>query len=203
MQPFDQDAINSHFTKGTDNGDGTRSPSGFGADEVQYFAIKVDSEDGVLGVGTPLKAGLLLQDNGHNGGEQILNSIGAFSTNLPQTISNEVVTSILDYPGVLINISPEKEIIEACEEDIIYVRYHSDVGTNNEKVIITTTFATGLELQSITHQWNEKAIADGLTPPTEVELSPAQYTGTTTAEGEQQYIFDVTNYLGNDLRTLN
>ncbi len=89
-----------------------------------------------------MKVGLYVNDTTHNAGEQIMNNLAGISSSLPQTISNEVTTAILDYPGVKISIYPEKDIIEACEEDTIFVPYYSDVGTENEKVIITTTFET-------------------------------------------------------------
>ncbi len=48
LHSFDADAIANHFTKGTDNGDGTWSPSGFSPADVKYIAIKMDSDAGIL-----------------------------------------------------------------------------------------------------------------------------------------------------------
>lgn len=121
-------------------------------------------------------------------------NIGAFSQQLPQTIANEVITAILDYPGVRASLKAEKDVVTACEANTVDTVYYADVGSDNETVTITTSIPEALTVTSLTHERNDAALSGSSLVAGPVTLTGGQYAMTTTG-GNHVYQVNVTDLL--------
>lgn len=189
--PFEMADISS-FTLGIDNGDGTRSAPASMTDP-KYVFITLDNDRSTLYVDNKRSAGLIMTDVAHEKGDQVLMNVAAVADSLPQTIANEVLVSILDYPGVRTSLTAEKEIVEACEDNTITVDYYSDVGGENSSVILTTSIPLPLTVNAITHTRNDATVASGVSA-TPTTLTASDYTLTQTG-GMSVYTINATQLL--------
>ncbi len=178
----------SHFSPATDNGDGTRTPA---SPDAKYIIIAFDGDRSVLDVGDMKKITFMATDINHRKGDQILMNIGAISRDLPQVISNDVVTHILDYPGAQVGLhATAKDIVEACEVNEIVVNYYADIGAENDILIVTTSIPEELTITKITNTRNDALVTIGASREP-VTLTDQDYTLTHTG-GMSVYTFDAT-----------
>ncbi len=156
--PFEMSDMAQYFSPATDNGDGTRTPA---SPDAKYIIIAFDGDRSVLDVGQMKKVTFLTTDTNHKKGDQIIMNVGAISRDLPQTIANEVVTHILDYPGAQVGLhATAKDVVESCEVNEIIVDYYADIGAENEKLIVTTSIPQELTITKVTNMWNEALVSE-------------------------------------------
>lgn len=106
-----------------------------------------------------IKFGITVQDNGNLPGETIRNYASIVSDENLQSITNQVETTILDNPGLIVDIESSKDIMESCEAYEWTVDYYSDAVGMNDETTISVTFPAGIIPTQVENEWNVYALS--------------------------------------------
>ena len=85
---------------------------------------------------------------------------------LPQAISNQVNTTLVDIPGLRVDIYSNTDVVEACEQFLWTIDYYNDAGGDNDTTKMYFTLPNNVTFNgvSVLHKWNSQAISSGATP---------------------------------------
>ena len=149
--------------------------------------------------------GLKVKDNNSSIGSLIVNSTAILSDQNLQSISNQVQTTILETPGLNIQMNSNPEVyINACKEFDWIVNYTNDASSPNYTTRIriklpnTVTYLSGTN--SLTHVRNTDTLLSGVLPTgiQDIHNSPSVTSYPWTGADLWYYILEhnVTNYKG-------
>lgn len=188
---FNANRIFANFTPGTDNWNWEwTSPFA----DTKYYAIKVNGVNWVMPTGVPYNVGMIIKDNDHQWWDIIDNQFAIFSRNLNQSITNTTIVWVYNYPGARWELLVKKEIVEACESNLISLNYYSDVWATNEELDIKLIIPKLANIEKITHEWNWHTVWSG-TQSGEFELSNSDYIISQNENWDSVIDFNAMSYL--------
>lgn len=114
------------------------------------------------------KISFKVTDEGSASGVQIRNEAGIVSKELPQAITNQVLTTILPNPGLSVDKYSTKSVMYAGDSFDWVIDYFNDTGTADTVAYLLDTLPSGVTITSIDHEWNTLAIGNGM--PAGVQL---------------------------------
>jgi uncharacterized repeat protein (TIGR01451 family) len=211
LQPLNTQAITNYFSLGTETTPGTWVPVGIPASSVTWVAWNLDdpSLGDILPTGVTGKVGLTVTNDDDTStpgidpspiGTIVSNAPAIFSSDLLQAIANQVFTTILPNPGLRISKTSDKEVLYAGESFNWNIEYYNDSGNPDTSVTLTDTVPAGAIPTAIYHTWNAKAVSNGATPGTEVDVTASPFvTMTPNPDGTTTIVLDVTGMRGGDL----
>ncbi|MDD2346727.1 MAG: FG-GAP-like repeat-containing protein [Kiritimatiellae bacterium] len=202
MTPINGATIAANFAPGTKNGDVWTSPFG---EQTRWVAWEMDREIGDLKlypVGGTSVVGMRVKNDldgpglgteGSPEGVQIFNTTGVFSSELLQAIGNEVVTTIKNAPGILVE-KTGPDVVSRGDTFSWIVTYYNNSGMDDDVVTIVDTLPQGAEFLSATHAWNAAALANGAPANNSGQVVPSVVE--TTSEGNTRIVFNISGNNG-------
>jgi len=200
-QPIDRGVIAARFTPGVVDDNGTPADpsddvwtSPFG-DQTRWVAWEMDLPGlvpAMYPVGQISTVGFRVKNDldgpgpgtaGSAEGTQIFNVAGVFSDELLQAIGNEVVSTIKEAPGILVQKSGP-EVVSAGETFVWTVTYYNNSAISDDVVTVVDRLPAGVSFVSARHIWNGVALANGAPVDNNGQLVPSSVVangdGTTT-----------------------
>ena len=168
--------------------DQTISPPQFPTDysELMYFTARNDEDKPGPQVDSEV-------------GTLIFNEVGVFSDELLQAIGNEVITTVMERPGLQLHKSSSVEYVTAGESFDWIIEYKNDSESDDDWVIITDTLPAGIQFLSATHAWNAQAISNGAPA---IVTNPIPSSIATLPGGETELTFHIADaYRMGDLQS--
>ncbi|MCB1224736.1 MAG: FG-GAP repeat protein, partial [Verrucomicrobiales bacterium] len=221
-QPIDASVIAAKFSPGIHDDGGTPSDptddvwtSPFG-DQTRWVAWEMDAvtySPPLYPVGMVHEVGFRVKNDldgpgsgtaGSPSGNVIFNTTGVFSDELLQAIGNEVVTTIKDAPGILVQ-KTGPSVVSSGEDFAWTVSYYNNSGIADDIVTVTDILPAGVEFVSATHTWNAAALGNGA--PTDNNSQSVPSSVTANPDGTTTVTFNISGaagYCGNgtDLASL-
>ena len=145
--------------------------------QIKFVAWKIDDSSlpqPLLATNTLGKVGMYVtnDDDGSGSGTSgsvdgtiIRNNAASMADQLLQTISNQVITTILPEPGLRLSKTSDQDIIGAGTPFTWSISYYNDSGSDDTEVILTDALPLGVNISGLTHEWNSQALANDPTLP--------------------------------------
>ena len=180
INPIRFRTIQQHFSLGILDDNGTPADytddewtSPFG-DQTTWIAWKVDDPTytpNLLPVNPTFKMVEMIVKNDDDGtgtavdgspaGTVIFNEEAIFSKQNLLAVGNEVRTTIEDFPGLELNKRSDVEIVTSAESFNWIIDYRNNSHATDDIVTITDNLPFEVDLNTVHHQWNTIAIANG------------------------------------------
>lgn len=191
--------IADYFVQGTQSGGMRSSPIA----NPRYVAVHLRNSYDLLPAGELMRVGIRVQDVSHQLGDVIENRAAIFSASTPQTITNQVQTSIGERPGLALETSVDDSTVQACQAIQRQVDYLVD-GTNNDTSMLQLTIPSSFSVLDVEHERNVYTLSlsgASLSTGATSLLSGSEYTYQSMG-GQQSMYIDLDSLRGQSLQAL-
>lgn len=213
--PITSDDVLAYFVEGVEVSPGIWLPptSYASPEEVYYIAWEVDDaafSPPQFPVGAEGRVGFLAR-NDNNGilsgnepspdGTLIRNSAAVLSAELQQAIGNQVVTTILANPGLVIDKSVSEPVVKVGQNFFWTINYRNNGSSSDVEASLNDILPAGIELVSVEHSWNNLANANGAPVGStgDITSNPA-VTLTANLDGTTGIFVKISSATGSNLR---
>ena len=141
--------------------------------DYQQVTFRVQNDDDGTGPGSA----------GSPAGTIIFNEEVIFSDENLQAVGNEVRTTIADDPGLELSKVSDKDLVTSAESFVWQVDYVNNSHATDDIVTITDTLPATVILDSVFHEWNAAAVANGQAAGSEDVTADPGVTITSNADG--------------------